>query len=649
MYELLSNNNHKYFTRYKNKNLKKYTLNDDHDNDNDNNNDISNIKFNIILNNNFKNIKKKIKIQIQIYDNKNYNYDIQKIKHNKNTNNNYKYLQDYDDEDDNEDYHEEDDNEDYDEEDDDEDYDDEDYDNENYDDEDYDDEDYDNEDYDDEDYDEEDYDEEDYDEEDYHDKDYNKNKIIKELVKMANRYNNDNDEINNDNDDMKNDNDDMKNDNDDMKNDNKKNDNNKNKEKNIKLFKELINNKNDDNHLKYFKNNVDINTQSKIIDELKKVNEFSNIEKPYKIILLESNIPIHFKACAMKKITILDNIDPTVSEYFKLKNWIDSFMHIPFNKYCNLPVSIDDGLDKCNIFMENAMNILNNTVYGLDDAKMQIMQSIGQWIVNPDAIGTALAIKGPMGTGKTTLIQHGISKILNRPFKLIPLGGATDATFLEGHSYTYEGSTYGKIVDILIQSKCSNPIIYFDELDKVSDTARGEEIISILTHLIDSTQNTQFHDKYFSEIDFNLSKALFVFSYNDESKINQILKDRMYKIVTKGYTVSEKEIIAKNYLIPSIISQLNFEKDNIIISDESIIYIINNLTNNEAGVRNLKRCLEIIFTKINLFRLMKPDSKLFNKEKCLKIEFPFTVTDKIIEKLIPKTDLENDNWKRMYL
>ena len=210
---------------------------------------------------------------------------------------------------------------------------------------------------------------------------------------------------------------------------------------------------------------------------------------------------------------------------------------------------------------------------------MQIMQLVGQWISNPNAVGSAIAIKGPMGTGKTTLVKEGISKILNRPFSLIALGGATDSSVLEGHGYTYEGSMWGKIVDILIQTKCSNPIIYFDELDKVSDTPKGEEIIGILTHLIDSTQNSNFHDKYFSEIDFDLSKALFIFSYNDESKINPILRDRMYRIATKGYEGKEKKIIANNYLIPNIYKQINFEKDNVIIPDETLDHIISNYTN----------------------------------------------------------------------
>ena len=135
-------------------------------------------------------------------------------------------------------------------------------------------------------------------------------------------------------------------------------------------------------------------------------------------------------------------------------------------------------------------------------------------------------------------VKYGVSKLLNREFAFIPLGGATD-DYLEGHSYTYEGSTYGKIIDILIQCKTSNPVIYFDELDKVSDTPKGEEIIGILT-FDNTTQNDKFHDKYFSEIDFDLSKCLFTFSYNDESKINPILKDRMYNIGTKGYILMIK-------------------------------------------------------------------------------------------------------------
>jgi ATP-dependent Lon protease len=269
---------------------------------------------------------------------------------------------------------------------------------------------------------------------------------------------------------------------------------------------------------------------------------------------------------------------------------------------------------------------------------MQIMQMLGQLVTNPKSIGSAIAIHGPPGTGKTTLVKEGISKILNRPFAFIALGGATDSSFLEGHGYTYEGSTWGKIVQILIDSKCMNPVIYFDELDKISDTPKGEEIAGILTHLTDTSQNSQFHDKYFTEIDFDLSKCLFIFSYNDESKVNSILKDRMYRIQTKGYNQKQKTVIADNYLLPKIREQVKFTCEDIIIPNETLHYIIEHTCNKEDGVRNLKRCLEIIYTKLNLYRLMKPETNLFEEDMSLKVQFPFTVTKNIVDKLIKKSE-----------
>jgi len=393
---------------------------------------------------------------------------------------------------------------------------------------------------------------------------------------------------------------------------------------------------------------MSIESQSKIITKLRAVKEYSKVDKPYKIQLLESDIPVEFKADALNKINTLDYMDPGSGEYYKIKNWVDTFMRIPFGKHNSLPVSIRDGPDKCQEFMENAKQILDNAVYGLEDAKMQILQMVGQWISNPNSLGTAIAVKGPPGTGKTTLIKEGVSKILNRPFAFLALGGATDSSFLEGHSYTYEGSQWGKIVDILIKCKCMNPVIYFDELDKISDTPKGEEIAGILTHLTDTTQNDKFHDKYFSNIDFNLSKAMFIFSYNEEHKVNPILKDRMYRIKTGGYDSKQKCVIANDYLIPKIQENVNFEKGQIIIPNETISYICEKLTDNEKGVRNLKRCLEIIYTKLNLYRLMKEGSSLFNKEETIKVEFPFTVSRSIVDKLI-KQDKESNVLAHMYI
>ena len=748
----------------------------------------------------------------------------------------------------------------------------------------------------------------------------------------------------------------------------------------VKTFKKMLRKKNSTNDLKYFKDNLTTTEQTAVLKELEDLNKLTITDKPYRLSLLQSNIPQAFKAIALKKITNLRYMEPGAGEYYKIKNWVDTFMQIPFGKHCNLPLTISDGIEKCHEFMETAKSTLDGAVYGLNDAKMQIMQMLGQWISNPAAMGTAIAINGPMGTGKchafdtsilmydgsvkmvqdivvgdkvmgddskcrnvvslgrgeddmfdivhtngekygvnsehimclkqsgmnfiknvktksgetrynvfyfdkndykqhsrrfanmedatkyldemklehdyieipvktllklpkyistnlkgykrgaefssktvpfdpyiigawlgdgtskksemllgkkhipddykindrktrlellagiidtdgsychkskgydviqknkvladdilfvarslgfsanmkecekscmyknekrtgtyhrihisgdnlsaipvkcprkmaiservinkdsmvmgitieprgwgkyygfeldnnhkyllgdftvthnTSLVKEGISKILNREFAFIPLGGATDSSYLEGHSYTYEGSTWGKIVDILIRSKSMNPVIYFDELDKISETPKGEEIIGILTHLTDTTQNSQFHDKYFAEIDFDLSKCLFIFSYNDPLKVNPILLDRMYKIKTTGYQVKDKIVIAKQYLIPKIRYEVNFNEGDIIIPDTTLNYIIENYTDKEDGVRNLKRCIEIVYKKLNLYRLVKPGTTLFEKENTLVVEFPFTVTSEIVNNLIKKDESSlNRSAINMYL
>ena len=412
----------------------------------------------------------------------------------------------------------------------------------------------------------------------------------------------------------------------------------KEKDRNNRIFKKILRDKNTMNDFEFY-NKLEVDKQKKIIKELREVNKISRVEKPYRLTLLESDIPVIFKAAAMKKISSLRYMEPGSGEFYKIKNWVDTFMRIPFSEYKTLPISINDGIDTCHDFMANAQKILNEAVYGLNDAKMQIMQMLGQLITNPKAIGSAIAIHGPPGTGKTSLVKEGISKILNRPFAFIALGGATDSSFLEGHGYTYEGSTWGKIVQILIDSKCMNPVIYFDELDKISDTPKGEEIAGILTHLTDTSQNSQFHDKYFTEIDFDLSKCLFIFSYNDESKVNPILKDRMYRIQTKGYSQKQKSVISNNYLLPKIREQVKFSQNDINIPEQTLNYIIENHCNKEDGVRNLKRCLEIIYTKLNLYRLMRPNSNLFEEDMSLNVTFPFTVTKDIVDKLIKKSEV----------
>ena len=407
---------------------------------------------------------------------------------------------------------------------------------------------------------------------------------------------------------------------------------------NVKEFKTLLRKKNSTNDLRYFRRHMTPEQQQKVIADLKQIHTVSIIQKPYRLSLLETDIPIAFKAIAMRKINSLRHMEPGCGEYYKVKNWVDTFMKIPFGRTKNLPLTIEDGIQRCSEFMEASKARLDSAVYGLNDAKLQIMQMLGQWISNPAAMGSAIAIKGPMGTGKTSLVKEGISKILGRDFAFIALGGATDSSFLEGHSYTYEGSTWGKIVEIIIQCGSMNPVIYFDELDKISETAKGEEIVGILTHLTDTSQNSQFHDRYFAEIDFDLSKCLFIFSYNDESKVNPILLDRMYRINTTGYNKKDKTQIAQKYLMPKICAEVGFRKGDIVIPDSVVEHMVENYTEKEEGVRNLKRCLEVVHRKLNLYRLIKPDTPLFEKEMSLKVTFPFSVTDEVVDKLVKQAN-----------
>ena len=423
--------------------------------------------------------------------------------------------------------------------------------------------------------------------------------------------------------------------------------------KNTKNYHKLINSHKQKmtNEMEYFKKKLSNKEQLKIMNDLKEVNDQIQVNIPYRVKLLDSQVPNKYKAAVMQKLNVLKSMEPSDSEYYKIKHWVDAFMKIPFGKYKELDIKMDNGVEECTKFMDGAIATLDTCVYGLNDAKMQILQMIGQWISNPSALGTAIAIKGPPGTGKTSLIKEGISKILGRDFAFIALGGASDSSFLEGHSYTYEGSLWGKIVQILMDSKSMNPVIYFDELDKVSDTAKGEEIIGILTHLTDTSQNSAFHDKYFADIEFDLSKCLFIFSYNDESKINPILKDRMYHIQTKGYNTKEKVIIAKNYLLPKIREQVNFSADDVVVPDETVEYIVTNagFTKSEEGVRNLKRCLEVIHTKLNLYRLVKPENTIISKEIKLDVSFPFTVKKSDVDVLIKSEEGMSQSMLQLYI
>lgn len=392
--------------------------------------------------------------------------------------------------------------------------------------------------------------------------------------------------------------------------------------------------------------------------EEKEIMNFSESDIPYerRISLLQTDLEI--KAKAMDK---LKSIKSNFQGDSKAQNWLDGLLKIPFNIYneneimsfkknfkkkINIDLvsdnQIENYLNNNNnnellnewynykkekiTYLKNVRTILDNSVYGHKEAKSQIERIFAQWI-NGENKGSVLGLHGPPGTGKTSLIKNGLSKCLkdtngnSRPFAFLPIGGSVNGSTLVGHNYTYVGSTWGRIVDILMTSKCMNPIIFIDELDKVSNTEHGREIISILTHLTDSTQNDEFEDKFFSGIKLDLSKALIIFSFNDISLIDYILRDRITVIETHPLKINEKITIIQNYILPEINKEVGFSNDEIIIDNSLIEYLIETYTL-EAGVRKIKEKIVEIVREINV-------KKYYDNS----ITFPFYVSKKFCDEL----------------
>lgn len=326
--------------------------------------------------------------------------------------------------------------------------------------------------------------------------------------------------------------------------------------------------------------------------------EDSSLDLKQQIMLL--NVDVETKVFLLDKYDSIQKLGN--SDYAKGKAWLKTVLNIPFGKYKPFKVRSSDSHDKINSYFKMVREHLDKKVHNMDKVKDEIMEFLARKISNPHSKGHVLALCGPPGCAKTVILKT-LAEALELPFYQINFGGLNDVSVLTGHSETYVGSKPGKFVEILSNAGCMNPIIYLDEIDKISEH-KGREINGILTHLLDEEQNNKFQDNYLSNININMSKCLFVIAFNDADKVDRIVSDRMKIIYIDSPSSDAKVTIASQKMIPDIINTLNIKKDKYLNLDNELLkYIIESKVPKEEGVRQLRKCLEKLFNRINYLLL----------------------------------------------
>ncbi len=395
-----------------------------------------------------------------------------------------------------------------------------------------------------------------------------------------------------------------------------------------------------------------------------KLNKYITNKLTLKQKILDLKLHPKYKSIIWEKYQALQNMDPGQGEYHKLSDWINWVVKMPWGIYHQYITPIDSTKPDYNIKLkETVIRVLDNfnTVYGLQFAKEEVLLHVVQKLLITQEYsdkelpsqgktgGQILAIEGPPGVGKTYLLKQ-LANSLKIPLESIPLGGCKDASYLDGHSFTYEGSMPGRFAQALKNMKCSNGIIYLDEIDKLSDSQQGQEVSSLMLHALDETQNYEFYDKYFSDIPIDLSKILFVLSINDREKIDPVLRQRLNIIKIDAPTIEDKVEIAKRCMLPIMFKELKLSNEDVIINDDCIRYIVKHISTQEEGVRSLKQ---------NLFSLCKrlfflKHTKFTKDDKHISfviddIQFPVNVTRDMIDILLKDHRQEvSESLLRMY-
>ena len=289
------------------------------------------------------------------------------------------------------------------------------------------------------------------------------------------------------------------------------------------------------------------------------------------------------KEKATKELKKLKMMSPMSAEATVVRNYMDWLISLPLGEYT------EDSHD-----LKVAEDILNDDHYGLEDVKERLLEYLAVRTLTENSKGQILCFLGPPGVGKTSLARS-ISKALNKKFVRASMGGVRDEAEIRGHRRTYVGALPGKVVQSLKKAGSSNPVFLLDEVDKMSMDFRGDPS-SALLEVLDPEQNMNFGDHYL-EVDYDLSKVMFVLTANSISGIPRPLLDRMEVITISGYTEIEKYNIAKKYLLTKQMDQHGLKSEDISVDDDALRNVIR-LYTREAGVRNLERLMATLCRKV---------------------------------------------------
>ena len=318
-------------------------------------------------------------------------------------------------------------------------------------------------------------------------------------------------------------------------------------------------------------------------------------------------------------------------EYQKIIELINVVLQIP------IKIKNNYKLEKVSSILSNLETVLDKKMYGMENVKLKILQSMCSILCSGSNSGKILTLVGPPGVGKTAICSI-IADAMNLPFSNISLGTIKDPHDLCGHSSTYIASKPGIFLNILRKSGQLDNLILLDEIDKIYDNNNGNSITSILIHILDSTQNNKIRDAYCQDFSFDLSKVFFILSCNDITKIDKVLKDRLEIVNINGYTVDERTEIACKHVIPSIINKYNLNKNDFIIEKDNIKDIINTFDTNDEkyklnGVRGIIKLFNDIFEKILLNNKI-PKSKYVKIIGFDQIKYPININKSLISKTI---------------